>query len=272
MPNMLPHFLNLAHRTWGALMQKTSLSTFGFILFSLLVPVVAGVLASFLAYLKNRKEGNLALKAITYIGIESAGVTLGAVIVVVGIAFLVFFVPTIYDIHIFQQQQILSLVNENQQLSSDIQDRKRDVRIQEPAYEHIKVLFAVFTSFRHAIGAKTPCGIRITAPKGSRGPSDPIIRQVADVAALASGCGVFGPGDANMDPDEEKMAVSGMKAGLIVIHTTRRQAGSLAFYDALASYLPLTRSYDMPAPVPRGAAAVPTLIWFQFSKDVHWTQ
>jgi hypothetical protein len=262
---MWPHFVNLAFRTWSALMQKSSLSTFGFILFSLLVPVVAGSLAAFLAYLKDRKERKLSRKAVILVGMESAGITLGAVVVAVGIAYLGFFVPTVYGIHISQQQDISGLREESRRLSSDIQDRKLNIRVEEPAYEHMKVVYSMYARFRSTIGANRPCEIRITAPNDS-GTSVPIIRQLGDPAGGAARCAAFGPMIMNMDPKEEELASGGMEPGMLIIHTRKDQVGSLALYDALASYLPVKRSFAMPKNSPK------TLIWFQFGKDVRWLQ
>jgi hypothetical protein len=205
---------------------------------------------------------------------RQAKITFWTVIVFSLLAYGYFFVEVIRVDRMGLVGQNAQIKEANRRLSVDLEDRKRNLHVGDPAYEHIKVLFSVFISFRRTIGDQAPCEIRITSPSLS-GPSDPIIRQVADIAALASRCGVFGPGDARMDPDEGKQAANGMKAGLIIVHTTRDQLGSLALYDALASYLPLERKYDdLPAPVQRGtlASPSPTLIWFQFGAEVHWTR
>ena len=260
---MWPHFLNLASRTWSALMAKASTSTFGFILFSIAVPIVVGVLAAFWAYLKDRRERKLSRSQIMRVGIESAVVSLAAVLVVVGITYFVFFIPTIYNLHVSQQQQIVSLTQENKLLSTDIQDRKINIRIYEPAYEHIKVIYSMYAGFRRVIGDKTACEIKITAPTDS-GTSNPIIRQIADPAGVAAKCAAFGPMIASMDPTVEPEAINGMEPKTLIIHTRENQPGSLALYDAIAPYIRVKRSFTMPKNSPN------VLIWFQFGKDVQW--
>jgi len=161
------------------------------------------------------------------------------------------------------QQKTRELDARNQKLSTDLEDRKRNIHPEDPAYEHIKVIFLTLVTFRRAIGDKTPCEIEITAPTDS-GTSGPIIRQFADIATLASNCAVFGPMDARMDPTVEQEAVTGMEHGSLIIHTTNDQSGSLSVYDSLAPYVPLKRKFSMPKDKPK------VLIWLQFGKDVQW--
>ena len=272
---MLPHFVNLLRHSWGSLVSATSTNTLGFILWTLSLTLVglAATIAEKWWSLKREKTSPRPFRQALQESIWTSIFLISGVAGLVILAFAVSLVWTVYADHQNLASANVKLSKTNNQLAVDLEERKQNIHVNEPAYEHIKVLFGAFTSFRRAIGNRTPCEIRISAPIGSGGPSDPIIRQIADVATLSSGCGVFGPGDARMDPDVEKEAVTGMKPGFIVLHTKRDQPGSLAFYDAIASYLPLSRSYDdMPTPVQRGGPAVPTLIWFQFGKDVHWTR
>jgi hypothetical protein len=174
------------------------------------------------------------------------------------------YVKVIYTDHAALTKEAQQLRDERVRLLADIEDRKRNIRTNEPAYEHIKVIYAAYAEFRHSIG-NVPCQIKITAPDDS-GTSAPIIRQIADPAGEAANCAAFGPMISAMDPTVQPEATRGMEPGILIIHTRSDRAGSLALYDKLAPYLPVKRSYTMPPNSPN------VLVWFQFGKDVHWNR
>jgi hypothetical protein len=270
-----PHIIRLLLRTFEAIVMASGTTRFAVVYWGIGLAVAVWLVSVADTYRKLKKDTvtQRPLREAIEQHSRQAKITTWTVILFSLFAYGYFFVEVIRTDHSGLVSQNAQMREANGHLVYDLNDRKRNIHVGDPAYEHIKVLFGAFILFRRAIGDKAPCEIKISAPTDSSGPSDPIIRQVADVAAMASGCGVFGPGDGRMDPDAEKEAVTGMKPGLIILHTRKDQAGSLAFYDTLAPYLPLTRSYDdMPATVNRGPTPAPILIWFQFSKDVNWVR
>jgi hypothetical protein len=187
------------------------------------------------------------------------------------IALLIYYVPifcwsyikAIYSDHATLYEDNRALREEKAKSLADIAERKYNIRVNEPAYEHMRAIYAAYAGFRRTIGKDTSCQIKITAPEDS-GASGPIIRQLADPAGVAANCAAFGPMIAAMDPTVEPEATNGMEAGVLIIHTRSDQVGSLALYDAFAPYIPVKRSFSMPKNSPN------VLVWFQFGKDVRW--
>jgi hypothetical protein len=262
-------FVHLSIRTWEALMEKSSLSTFGFVLFSVLVPLVVGGLSGFWAFFKDR---TLSRGKIVLVGAESAGITLGGVFVVVLVAYLIFFVPTVYKVHQSQAQQVNTLNVENTKLTHELARRKQTVPIEDPAFSNIISLLQAFDSYRRVHEGK-PCVMWFSATSDSMA----IASMFARLSAAASACGTFGPSpDGRIDPDVERDMKEGMIPGVVVIHMARKDKAAMALWSALSNQVQTRISYEMPK-TPKNKMwggdqynYQEDFIWLQFGDDVKW--
>jgi|ERR1039458_538234 hypothetical protein len=192
---------------------------------------------------------------------------------VILIALAIYFVPifcwcfakAIYQDHARLAADNLKLSQKVEVLTADIENRKNNFGpASGPVYDHVRGLLYAFIAFRGKITAPptASCVIKVTAPSDS----GPIVMTFSEFTTIASGIGVCGPGDSRMDPDEESETRRGAIPGVVVMHTSRDFSDSLALYGALASMLPMKRSYEMPKNSPN------TVIWFQFGSGVKWVR
>jgi hypothetical protein len=126
---MLPHFINLLVRSWGALMKASSLSTFGFLLFSLLIPIVGGILGLAYYHFYEKQGWATAIKS----ALVPLFFTLIAVFIVISGAYFYRVVQTVYDDHqsfVKRTQELRQeqngLVNP-QNLEDEVADLKKQI-------------------------------------------------------------------------------------------------------------------------------------------------
>ncbi|HET7258075.1 MAG TPA: hypothetical protein VFI75_00035 [Candidatus Acidoferrum sp.] len=92
-------FFNLLHRSWNALMQASSSSTFGFVLTSLGIPLVSGLLALLYFRFYKRREWRESLSD----SVPQALLVLGAVALVMCGAYIRMLSLTVYRDHQWQE-------------------------------------------------------------------------------------------------------------------------------------------------------------------------
>jgi hypothetical protein len=267
-------FFHLAGKTWGALMQKSSLSTFGFVLFSLLIPIAAGVITSSWAYWKDYRLHKLTLWNIVSSGLEGTLITLGAVSIVVLTTYLIFFVPTIYHLHAAQNTTINDLRKENSHLAGELATRKHTIVATDPTFNNAIYTMNVFKQMHQSMEPSTrmlPCMIYFTATKDS----ERIASLVMQLANMTSYCYLQGSvGRIDKDDDLYAMAMDGMKPGTVVIHAERGDNTALNLQSSLDTVIPTTMSYEM-AKVSKEKLFVSSdykekFIWLQFGSGVKW--
>ena len=276
-------------------MGKSGTTTFGWVLGSIMVPIAGGVLGALWAYVKERKIDNKRTATeLFWFGVESGGVTLAAVLLVTFCAYLIWFIPTIYNIHESTAQQLISertrsekdierTTEEDQKLWRLLNDREQNINVNDPAFDHLRSVIQWFLSFRVSRGMPPrgllpSCEILFTLPTNPEG-SESISDQIMFVASLFSGCGVSGS-DLS-DPDAHDEAEKGAVSGEIVVHMKRADFDSswgANIYGQMGNRLRVARSYEMPKPVQVYTGIhgqftpVEPLIWLQFGRGVRWTR
>jgi hypothetical protein len=182
-----------------------------------------------------------------------------------GLAFLTFGCFLVRTIYVDHEQCIAARIADLQReasLSEELEDRRHNLRTTDPAFFNVSGTFSAFLALRRAIGENGHCEIKLTAPRVFVGHMP---ATIAMLASIASRCTTYGPMDANMNPDVENEATTGMVPNVVVLHMARNVPGGLHLYDQLSSLMPARISYD----VPKGSP--PNFVWFQFGTGLRWS-
>ena len=258
---MFPHFVNLFNASWQSFRNSLGTTTLGFV-----APLVVSILSIVVTlYFVLRQQGREAMlkrwREDAWIALR---VTFIVTVLVYGpIWFWKGLVETVYNDHARATESNNRYSAENDRLKKDIEDRKQNIRIKEPAYEHIQYLYAGYRDYRKAIGAKSSCQINFTAPADS-GTSAPIVRQFIDAASYAAECGAVGPMDSSSNPQVEIEATTGMEYQTVILHSPKGNKAGEAFFNMMSPFVRMKRSYKMPA------NDLHSTMWLQFGKDVNW--
>jgi hypothetical protein len=135
-----------------------------------------------------------------------------------------------------------------------------------PSVENMRFIQKGFTEFTKTIDATLPCLVKITAPEDSRRMASEYGQIVSSLlTAIPSKCRVEGPSNLDVDPDERRLALSGIvPAGKVVLHAARTQKGLDGLFSQLSFWTPMEKNFDIPKGSP------PNFIWLQFGTGVHW--
>jgi hypothetical protein len=128
---MLPHFLNLLVHSWEALMKASSWSTFGFLLFGVLIPIAGGILGlAYYRFYDQQKWGTSVKSALAPLFLS-----LIAVLFVVSGAYFYRVVQIVYDDHQYfvdrtqqLEQEKNGLVNPKN-LTDEIANLKKQIQV-----------------------------------------------------------------------------------------------------------------------------------------------
>src|SRR5450432_345165 len=138
-PIMSSHFVNLFCRAFHAMVSSQGQTTLGW-----LTPYILGLLAFGVAVLLQLRSKE---KLVTHIR-GKITLALGAA-VIANVVFYGFLwswnvVRLIYEDHTYFVTNNEQLKDNVKTLTADIDDRKHNIRINEPAYEHIKVIYCMY--------------------------------------------------------------------------------------------------------------------------------
>lgn len=251
-------------------MGRSGFTTFGFILFSLVTPIVGGALGAFLAFLKDRQRDR---KQVIFVGVESAGVTLAAVLLVAMVAYFIFFIPTIYHIHQAQMQQIGTLSAENKEFRQEVEWRKHNISTQDAVFPNLIYMLRSFEFMRVSFKGE-PCVVFISATKKSQA----LASVFAQFGNTESECATFGPVISDSEPEPDEELLSGAVPSAIVVHYNENdQVAVASFMRDLQNEIQLKASHRMLKYPEKRYALTPSerwqhvhSIWLQFGNDVKW--
>jgi len=257
-------------RTWNELIGANSTSNLGFLLGSLVIPLLAGLLGfSYSRWL--RKE---TWKAAFHSSIMQAVLTVLAVVIAESAVFIFFSVRGMYNDHAALIKRNEELTGKLNTANAEIAKRQQQIYFRDPAMGNLRSLLMDFDMYRHAQKGR-PCVLYLTETTNT----DPsVASQVAQFSNPISDCFTFGPvgGPIGYNPDLEKIALDGMVPDAIVFHMDRNDKAAFTLAGQLGSLLPLRISYA-PLPnrkvlyaLPPNIAGKETLIWLQFGTNVKW--
>jgi len=248
-PSWRPYSLNLLGHSWEALMKASGTTSFGFVLYTVAIPVVAGILtAIYFRFRLNRSWDETSRESF-----RSVFLFLGSVCVVVLGAYLFNVVRTVFDDHQSLVRQNETLRTEASELEAETNDNK-----------HFLNILQAFTVYRLRLGGSNtspmPCSLKVTSPRES----DAKAVMLIQLANLGSQCPTVGPMDENSDPEVRRETEAGMVDGFIIFHARKEDRDSDELFGILGSIVPLQRSYDVPPGSPDH------FIWLQFGRNVKW--
>jgi hypothetical protein len=254
---MWPHFVNLSHRTWEALVLASGTSTFGIFLFSIAIPVVTSVLTAAVEWKrKSRKE-------VIRDSLKSGGIVLVALIVVLGMTYLGFFVPTVYNDHQTLAKQVEDLSRKNKERSDELETHRHGMVTTDPVFPNTIYLLEAFRMYRVPIGHDAKCTIYVTAPPEA----EAIASMTAQFQINVSNCSTFGPMGTDLPPSMQKEALEGSTPGFVTINAPEGDRAADELMNRLTSVFRVKRGYRE---VPKGRLAeYPTsnAIWIQFGSQ-----
>jgi hypothetical protein len=241
--------LRLLSGSWRSFVSSMSTNTVGFIMASILIPVIGGLAVTLGTLFVLRKRGEFWRSA------RESLLVGGFVTVTMICLWLAMFgwnvVKTIYDDH-------QSLVAKRGELALKNADLALQVDNEKNTLANMMELQRAFISYRREIGFSTPCHISFTAPPDSM----EFCITVAQLATQASQCVPFGPESFDMNPDAEREAMNGMVPGVVVFHIARGEGTQL--FVSLENSLRLKLSYEIPSGSPEH------FVWLQFGSQTKW--
>jgi hypothetical protein len=180
------------------------------------------------------------------------------------------FVPVVvYRDHVELRSKVAALTRQRDFLSSDLDARKNNLFVKDPAFGNINHLLQDFQMYR---GARKdgPCVIYVTATPDSMA----IASTVAQFSNSVSGCFTFGPSIPRDNPDLDEMTNDGMVPGVILVHLRRDDKPGITLEENLGNQIQTRLSYEPPkipknhlyAGTPEGAS----FVWLQFGAGVKW--
>jgi len=196
---MFVHFLNLAARSWFALMSATSTNTLGFLVWSLLVAVLGWFIAAIIEWNNFRKQegGWRAVAPALKTSLKSGGVGVSIIVALAVVMWAIFIVRTIYDDHMQLVADRASNLRYVAELERDLQAHRHNVSTSDPVFPNLIYMLQAFAVFRGEVHGES-CVVRVTAPATSQ----PLASVFAQFSVSTSNCATFGP-DAplNTNPD-----------------------------------------------------------------------
>lgn len=167
--------------------------------------------------------------------------------------------------------QISQLQGQLAATTSELNSRRNNIFVDDPAFDNIARLLQDFQMYRSALSSK-PCVIYVTAPSDSMA----LAGAVARLSNTVSGCFTFGPGGGRENPDLDEMTKDGMVPNVIVVDTQRGNRAGLALQEHLAAQIQTQLSYEPPK-IPKdqlyaGSCCGYTedFVWLQFGPGVKW--
>lgn len=165
---MVPHFLNLLHRSWDALVSASGTSTLGFVLWTIGITVIgwaATVAANWFDLW--RAKYNQPFRAALARSVTAGTFLAGFVFVFVAITYGCFVIRTVYDDHQHLVAENRQFAESSKSLSAEVQWRKHNISTTDPVFPNLIYLLQTFTMYRQVLKGQ-PCVIVITAPSESR--------------------------------------------------------------------------------------------------------
>jgi len=233
---MFVHFLNLAARSWFALMLATSTNTLGFLVWSLLVAVLGWFIAAIIAWNNFRKQegGWRAVAPALKASLKSGGVGVSIIVALAVVMWAILIVRTIYDDHMRLVADRASNLRYVAELERDLQAHRHNVSTSDPVFPNLICMLQAFAVFRGKY-------------MGNRAPL-------------------------NTNPDLESEALDGMVPDAIVFHAQREDKAANELFMRLYNQIRLVRSYKMPKASdyqsPTGGYV--HTVWLQFGSQVKW--
>ena len=267
---MLSHFLHLALRSWLAMVSATSTNTLGFFVWSVLVAVLAWLIAVLNAWLNIRKEqrGWQGLAVAFRSNLKAGSISVGVVFIVAIAMWAVFCVRTVYADH----TQFVALHAEDTKRIADEETQvkfyQHNISTHDPVFSNLIYLLQDFAVFRNNVHGET-CVVRITAPEQSQ----PLASAFAQFSVNTSNCPTFGPDELfDRNPDLKGETLNGMVPDAIVFHAARDDRAANELFSRLSNQVKLVRSYNLPSvhdyQTPAGGYA--HTVWLQFGSQVKW--
>lgn len=267
--DMFPHFLNLLHRSWAALVSASSTSTLGFVLWTIGVTVIgwtATVAAKWFELWRAKR--NQPLRSALDASFVPGMFLLGGMAVFVFVTYGYFVMRTVYDDHQYFVAQNGQLAENNKALSADVQWRKHNISTTDAVFPNVIYLLQAFSIYRHALNGQR-CVVMITAPRESAA----LASAVAQFSNSVSNCFTVGPVDATSNPDAEAATMTGMVPDMVVFHAAKGDKAANALMGALGNQIRLKLSYQPP---PKDFYSLPPsvgpvhVVWLQFGTDSKW--
>ena len=242
---MLLHFLHLALRSWLAMVSATSTNTLGFIVWSVLVAVLAWFIAVLNAWLNIRKQqrGWHSVAVAFRSNLKAGSMSIGVVLTVAIAMWAIFFVRTVYADHM----QFVALHTHDAKRIADAEAKatfyQHNISTHDPVFSNLIYLLQDFAIFRNSVHGET-CVVRITAPEQSQ----PLASAFAQFSVNTSNCPTFGPDELyDRNPDLKGETLNGMVPDAIVFHATRDDRAANELFSRLSNQVKLVRSYSLPS-------------------------
>lgn len=263
-------FFHLLSRSWAAMVAATSTSTLGLAIWTVGL-AVCGWLAKRISLLFRHRQlprKEQISKALED-GFHDALIEAIAITILALIAWGAFVPVVVYRDHVKLRSEVATLTIQRDSLSRDLNARKNNLFVGDPAFGNINRLLQDFQMYRGARKEK-PCVIYVTAMPDSI----EIASTVAQFSNSVSGCFTFGPSVPRDNPDLDEMTKDGMMPGVILVHLQREDKPGIILEENLGNQIQTRLSYEPPkipqnhlyAGTPEGAS----FVWLQFGSGVKW--